>query len=74
MQKNTKEAIKRILENQSKIPGLFWRERDVLWLQENPRFGVKRNSQLVWVDGTSTNETNWQNFFRKAKIKINQRL
>jgi hypothetical protein len=71
MQDKTKDLLKHIMENESKIPSLFWRE--VLWLQDSPRFGITRKTQLVWRDDSGPHETNWQNFFRKAKIKINDR-
>ena len=71
MQKNTKDLIKFLLDNELKIPRLFW--RDIVWLQEVPKLGIMRNSQLIWTDDFGTHTTNWQNFFRKAKIKINDR-
>ena len=73
MEEKTKKLIKFILENESKIPKTFWSY--FLRIQDNPNLSIARNSRLSWQEHPDGKryETNWQNFFRKAKIKINDR-
>lgn len=71
MQEKTKEMIKYLMDNSDKIRPLFW--RDKLWLQEKPAFGIAKSGQLLWKDQEGMQETNWQNFFRKAKIEFDDR-
>lgn len=71
MKDNTKSLIKDILKKEDQIPRVFW--WNVLWLQESPKLGIMRNERIIWEDEKGEQETNWQNFFRKVKIPINDR-
>ena len=65
MEKKTKELLKTILENQNLIPWRVW--RGFLWLQDDESLGISRKKRFTWKDKFGTYESNWQNFFRKAK-------
>ena len=65
IEKKTKDLLKTLLEKQNLIPLRVW--RDVLWLQDNESLGISRKQRFTWNDKFGTHESNWQNFFRKAK-------
>jgi len=65
MHQKTKEILKDFLNKEHLIPSRLW--RGILWLQDDRKIGITRDSRFFWIDKNGKHEGNLQNFFRKNK-------
>lgn len=63
MDKKTKEMLKKLVNCENLIPRRIW--RDILWLQDDERLGIKRNGHFVWKTQKGSQEGVWKTFFVK---------
>jgi hypothetical protein len=63
MDKKTKEMLKELVNCTDLIPRRIW--RDILWLQDDERLGIKRNGHFVWKTQKESKEGTWKTFFVK---------
>ncbi|MFX1517893.1 MAG: DUF6745 domain-containing protein [Promethearchaeota archaeon] len=70
MDKNIKEMLKSIVDNEHLIPRRLW--RGVLWLQEDNCFGIERSGRIHWCDERGKRVGSWKGFFVKNRGPFNE--